>query len=179
MATSKNNSYRENLKKIPLWFSTSMGKRHDKIERANFFNSFFTTIANTLASKPPPPINKYTTSTAIIQNFFKNNDTKLRIPTLSPDYILRELMKLRTNKSTGPDKLPTRFLKDGAEIIANPLTYIINLSITTSTVPRAVKEALVTPIHKKGDKLNVTNYRPVSTLCIVSKIYLKMQFTLK
>ncbi len=40
----------------------------------------------------------------------------------------------------------------------------------TDKVPKGLKEALVTPIHKKGDKLNVSNYRPVSILCVVSKI---------
>ncbi len=40
----------------------------------------------------------------------------------------------------------------------------------TGTVPMGLKEALVTALYKKGDKLNITNYRPVSFLCTVSKI---------
>lgn len=69
---------------------------------------------------------------------------------MSPDFILC--------------KLPARFLKDGVTAITEPLTHIINLSITTNTVPTVLKEALVTPICKKGDKLNVSNDRPVSIL---------------
>ncbi len=52
-----------------------------------------------------------------------------------------------------------------------------NLLITTRTVPDALKEALVTPIHEKGDILNVTNDRPVSILCIVSKILERAIYT--
>lgn len=44
------------------------------------------------------------------------------------------------------------------------------MSIMTNTVPNELKEALVTPIYKKGDKPNVSNYRPASILCIASKI---------
>ncbi len=69
-------------------------------------------------------------------------------------------------------------MREGADIIAEPFTYIINLLLTTNTVPRALKEALVTPIYKKGNKLNVTNYRPVSILSIVSKILERVIYTL-
>ncbi len=126
---------------------------HDKHKVANYFNSFFTTVAATLASKLPPPTNKYTANTPTFQNFYKDNGihpNKLKLQTISPEFTLRELKKLITNKSTGPDKLPARFWRDGADILAEPLTSIINLSVTTDTVPRALKEALVTPIHKKG-----------------------------
>ncbi len=66
---------------------------------------------------------------------------------------------------------------DRADIITEPLTYIINLSITTNTVLWALREPLVTPIHKKGNKLNVTNYRLVSILGIASKILERAIYT--
>ncbi len=175
-------------KKIPQWYSVLKGDKknpamvlsiegemcHDTAKLANFFNSFFTTVAETLASKLPLPPNKYTTNTQTFQNYYKNNSILpyiFRLATVSPDFTLRELMKLKTNKSTGPDKLPARFLRDGAKVIAKPLTKIINLSIMTDMVPRDLKEALVTPIYKKGDKLIISNYRLVSILRTVSKIH--------
>ncbi len=109
---------------------------HDKVKITNFFNSFFTTVAETLASKLPLPPNKYTTNTPTFQNYYQNNGilpNRFRLETFSLGFALRlrELMKLKTNKSTGPDKLPARFLRDGAKVIAKPLTHIINLSIMT------------------------------------------------
>ena len=96
---------------------------HDKVKIANYFNSFFTTIAGTLAENLPLPPNKYTTDTTTFQNYYKNKGilpNSFTLTTISPDFTLRELMKLKTNKSTGPDKLPARFLKDGAMAIAKP-----------------------------------------------------------
>ncbi len=165
---------KDKTKENPAMLLTIEGETfHNKIKIANFFNSFLTTVAETLASKLPLPPNKYTTIKPTFQNCYKNNGifpNRFRLATVSPIFALRELMKLKTNKSTGPDKLPVRFLRDGAKVIAKPLTHIINLSVMTDTVPRELKEALVTPIYKKGDKLNVIIYRPVSILCIVSKI---------
>ncbi len=117
--------------------------------------------------------NKFFTDTPKFLNYYANKGilpNRFTLTTVSSDFTLRELTKIKTNKSTGPDKLQARFLKDGARIIEGPLTHIINISIMTDTVPKELKEALVTPMYKEGDKLNVSNYRPASILCIVSKI---------
>ncbi len=146
---------------------------HDKVRIANYFNTFFTTVAETLARNLPVSPNKFTTGTPTSQNYYTNKGilpNRFTPATVSTDFTLRELTKLKTDKSTGPDKSPARFLKDGAKIIAETLTRIMNISIMTGTVPKELKEALVTPLYKKGDKLTVRNYRPVSILCTVSKI---------
>ncbi len=146
---------------------------HYKVKIANYFNTFCTTVAETLARNLPVPLNKFPTDTPIFQNYYTNKGilpSRFTLETVSTDFTLRELTKLKTNKSTGPDGLLVRFLKDGARIIAEPLTHIINTSVITDTAPRKLKEALVTPIYKKGEKLNVSNYRHFSIRCIVSKI---------
>ena len=71
---------------------------------------------------------------------------------------------------SGLDKLPPRFIKDGFEGIATPLTHLLNLSLTTSRVLAEWKAARVTPIYKKGSKLEPGNYRPISILPCISKI---------
>jgi hypothetical protein len=80
------------------------------------------------------------------------------------------LCNLNRNKSTGLDGISPKFLKDGAEILKTTVTHIVNLSITTSTVPDDLKCARITPLYKKKSKLDVGNYRPVSVLATVSKI---------
>ena len=90
---------------------------------------------------------------------------------LSEDQVLKYLTKLSVNKSTGLDGIPSKFVRDSASIIACPLTHIINLSLVQGVVPDDLKSARVVPLFKKNDKTEVGNYRPVSILCILSKIF--------
>jgi retron-type reverse transcriptase len=55
-------------------------------------------------------------------------------------------------------------------IIAEPLRYIINLSLTSGVVPDALKTAKVIPAFKKGDINIASNYRPISLLSVFDKI---------
>ena len=89
---------------------------------------------------------------------------------MTEDFILKELNRLGVSKSTGLDGLPVRFIKDGAEFLKTPITLLINMSITTGTVPEEMKSARVRPIFKNNNPLEVCHYRPVSILSIVSKI---------
>ncbi len=57
------------------------------------------------------------------------------LQTVTVHFILSEIKKLNIAKSTGSDSIPARFLKDGALVLAIPLTHIINLSIMTNTFP--------------------------------------------
>ena len=56
-------------------------------------------------------------------------------------------------------------------MIVKPLTLIINQSLETEIFPTAFKTSKVTPIYKKGDKANPSNYRPISILTTISKIF--------
>ncbi|CAG2211418.1 unnamed protein product [Mytilus edulis] len=77
------------------------------------------------------------------------------------------LQQLNPSKSTGLDGIPSRFLRDGSSILAKPITYIVNLSITSGIVPDEMKTARVCPIFKKNSRLDVGNYRPVNDSTIL------------
>lgn len=94
----------------------------------------------------------------------------LELSSVKEEFVLKELEKLNISKSTGLDGIPSRFLKDGAQVLVKPITFIINLSINSGTVPIDMKQARVCPIYKKNSRLDVGNYRPVSILIVVSKI---------
>ena len=79
-----------------------------------------------------------------------------------------------TSKAAGTDRLPGRFLKDGANVLAKPVTDICNLSISLNKFPSAFKLAKVKPIFKKERKTNVSNYLPISLLPILSKVIEKV-----
>ena len=60
-------------------------------------------------------------------------------------------------------------IKQTINLISEPLTHIINLSITHGIVPNEMKIARVIPLFKAGDKTLFTNYRPISILPSFSK----------
>ena len=81
------------------------------------------------------------------------------------------LEKTNANKAPGIDKLPGIFIKDGASVLAAPVTQLINISISTSTFPDPFKIAKLVALYKKGCKTDPKNYRPVSLLPLLSKIF--------
>ena len=75
-----------------------------------------------------------------------------------------------TNKASGPDDISGRILKECSREISPSLTVLFNLSLTLRKMPENWKLANISPIFKKGDRENCCNYRPISLLCIVSKV---------
>ena len=71
----------------------------------------------------------------------------------------------------GVFQVPALIYKCIADILALPLSLIINESFHKGVFPSHLKLALVTPIYKKGDKSEPSNYRPISSLPILSKIF--------
>ena len=92
------------------------------------------------------------------------------------DQVSSILNSIIASKATGLDELPARFIKGGSSVIAKPLTHIVNLSITTGTIPDDLKVARVVPLYKNKSKTNVENYRPISVLRIISKIFERVVF---
>ena len=83
---------------------------------------------------------------------------------------------INTTKASGPDFIHGRLLKEGADILCKHLSKIFNSSLSTSYFPDIWKIANVVPIFKKGDKTNVSNYRPISLLCVMGKVFEKCVF---
>ena len=84
--------------------------------------------------------------------------------------IKNSLDKLNKYKSTGPDQMLPMVLVNVKDSIADKLTTIFNYSISKTFIPNDWKLANVTPIHKKGSKALVENYRPISLTSVVGKI---------
>ena len=104
------------------------------------------------------------------------NHNSLDTIDITEEDVLDQLKNLDTNKALGPDGISPRLLKIAAKPISKILQYIFNLSIKTSKFPSAWKKANVVPIHKKGDKSVIDNYRPVSLLSVVAKVFERIVF---
>ena len=103
-----------------------------------------------------------------------NNTSTFSFKTVTEDIVLKTINGLKQKKSAGADDLTQQQLKHGAENLAGPLTKIINKSLTGGIFPKIWKQAIVTPILKKGNAQDKSNYRPVSCLMVLSKVLEKI-----
>ena len=99
-----------------------------------------------------------------------DNDKTLFLKTVQEGKVKKIIQQLKAKQSCGKDNISSELLKIGAEALSAPLTWIINKSIVDKRYPEYWKEAIVKPLHKKGPKNNLKNYRPVSLLCVSGMI---------
>ena len=94
----------------------------------------------------------------------------------SPKEIEKIINSLKIQESSGYDEVSTKILKSSAPFISSPLGYICNKSMLSGTFPTRLKYAIVKPLLKKGDKENIANYRPISSLTSFSKVFERIIF---
>ena len=84
----------------------------------------------------------------------------------------REIGHLKLNKATPIQNIPIKTLKDSKDVVSLPLTHIFNTELVTKChFPDELKLADISPLHKKMEKVFVQNFRPVSLLPVVSKLF--------
>ncbi len=137
----------------------------DNVNKAEAFNDFFVKQSFLDESNANLP-------------FGPDNDN---MPTLTGLHIneidVEEMLsELNCNKATGFDGISPRLLKEGSKPLAKPLSRLFNLSLESAKFPDPWKLANVLPMHKKNDKNLVNNYRPISLLSCVSKVFEKIVF---
>ena len=74
-------------------------------------------------------------------------------------------------KKEGYDDIPVSLIIDGAAQISGPLSNLINRCLRQSVFPTAEKWAKVTPVYKSGEQSLMGNYRPISVLPVLSKVF--------
>jgi hypothetical protein len=141
----------------------------DKTDISNTFNNHFSTVGQKLADKIATNNDHY--------KYLKNpNLHSIFLSPTEKNEVLLEIRKLNPKKSGGNDNVTPKLLQYNQEVLSDQITYIINLSFSNSIVPDQLKIAKVIPIHKKNERNNVENYRPISLLSTINKIMEKLMF---
>ena len=141
------------------------------IDIAEGFNAYFSSIAEKLLPKHTPGTKHFSEylSERVDKNFiFESADTV---------EVICIINSLDSGKGSGPYSIPGNMLKALKANLCHPLTNIINMSFATGVYPDQLKIAKVIPIFKKGDKLLVSNYRPISLLSNINKIFEKLVYS--
>ena len=133
-------------------------------EKANNFNQHFATVGQKIQEElnfQPPEIN------------FQENDLGFNFQPEKEETISKLIDLIKIDVATGEDGISAKILKDGKATITPYLTKIINLSYKLNIFPENMKNAIIKPLHKKEDVNDIGNYRPISLLPVLSKVFEK------
>ena len=139
------------------------------LELSNEFNNHFANIGPKLASEINCDNGSY-------QRYLTVTDKRFKLQPTNPNKVFSLLNKLDKSKATGLDKISARFVRECADLICMPICDIFNQSISQGTFPDDWKYARVTPLYKQGDRGDVNNYRPISVIPIVAKVFEKIVY---
>ncbi len=154
--------YKKNSSMPPI--SDGQTEYYSNSDKANAFNAFFLSHSNLDTSQATLPDQVYCT------------DSRLTDIMLSESEVLDMLENIDTTKATGPDSISPKMLREAGKSIVPSLTKLLNMSLSYCTYPSSWKKANVSPLHKKNDKSTMNNYRPISLLSCVSKIFERLIF---
>lgn len=132
----------------------------DLTEIANTFQRKFLSYSRT----PPQPIDGHKYVGKLMQKTFCFEE-------ITPELITHHIALLNEKKACGYDNIDAKVLKCCMLELAPHLANIFNLIINTGCYPERLKQSVIIPVHKGGDVLDCGNYRPISLLPQLDKIY--------
>ncbi len=137
----------------------------DPKDMADLMNKFYVNIGKSIDDKIPkgPKLFHYYLENANPFNIVLNPCT--------PDEVKKYVSNLTPSKASGPYSIPTSILRNHVDQLIEPLTVILNKSLSDGIFPDLLKSASVCPIFKKNERTKCENYRPISLLSNLSKIF--------
>ena len=147
----------------------------DSLSVAETFNEYFCEIA---VSKGDALVVDDFTNHPSIQAIADNDtlQTEFNFVPVEVAYVNDILNKLNPRKAVGCDSISQRLLRISAPVISLPLTNLINHFITNRVWPIVWRSSNIIPVFKKADEMDKSNYRPVSVLPALSKIYERVMY---
>lgn len=148
--------------------------KDNPVNSLNVVNNYFTGVGSSLAAKTK---NKLKTNDILLAKSAKKENTPVESLALfftDPIEVRNIINSLKSNSAPGWDQISTSFLKTFSPFLVEPICFICNLSFETGIFPNLFKKANVCPVYKSGDRLDPSNYRPISLLSSLSKIIEKV-----
>ena len=133
-------------------------------DKASIFNDFFSLQCTPFVNDSALPELRFLTNSRI--GSFEINTNEIN------DIIIG----LNTKKAHGPDLVSVNMVKLCGPHLCVPLKIIFDNILETGIFPDQWKEANVTPVHKKNDKQTISNYRPISLLPVLAKVFERIIF---
>ena len=140
-------------------------------EIPDIMNDYYINVAKDIGQNQNIDITEHPSIIEIKQHSEGNN---FQFHYTTREDVLEILKTLNPKKTTGCDQIPAKLLKHAFFQIAPVILNIINKALDVGTSPNIIKKAEVIPVYKKSDKLNKSNYRPVSILPILAKVFEKV-----
>ena len=142
----------------------------NKLEICENFNNVFIGIGPTLANKLPKQ--SQSPESFMTAQLFNS----LYLSNVSDEEVINIVNYLKPS-SPGYDEISADILRLILPSICKPLVNILNLSLTLGIFPTELKVANVIPLYKTDDPMLFNDYRPVSILCILSKVFEKVMYS--
>ena len=154
----------ENNSPSNICLKNKNGLLFDSLSIAETFKKYYSSLAENLVLKLPKPPNNFGIQS--VNNYYKKCNLKERLlfAKIESDKVFKILKNFDESKVPGIDDLSRIFLKDGAALLATPITQLCNLSISSGRFPDACKIAKLKSLFKKGSKTDAKNYHPISPL---------------
>ena len=141
---------------IPVSMYLGIDKSENINENCNLFAQYFKSFYSNMVLQLPPEA---------------ESEVRLETFSISEEQLMRALKTQNIKAGPGPDGIPASLLYNCSASLIKPLHIIFNKSLQTGIFPNSLKRGFITPIHKSGDKLNIANYRPVSRLNSIAKLF--------
>jgi hypothetical protein len=131
---------------------------------AEHFNNFFVDVAKGLDSQiPQAQVSPYdSVNVNVPYSFF--------IEPVTPCEIINIITKLK-GTSCDENTIPVNILKFAKHVLSSPISILVNSSLISGVFPELLKSAKIIPIFKAGERTERSNYRPISILPLLSKVY--------
>lgn len=143
----------------------------------NLFNTFFSSIGQELANEIPIIYHANDGNTLMYEHNHSHDVTLSKLTPCTEDEISKIIDGLDSNTSTGIDGISTKVIKCLKNIIVPKLTNCINEYMMRGIFPNTLKVAKVSPIYKSGSRTDPGNYRPVSVLPVLSKVFERVLYS--
>ena len=104
-------------------------------------------------------------------NNFPENFSKFSFRPTTSSIVFTHLNRLSKTKSTGLDNISAKLIRECADIISGPLCDLFNKSLMSGIFPDDWKCARVIPLFKQGESFDLNNYRPISVISVVAKVF--------